>query len=480
MMSAVKPLMNAPRRNGPPMKSFSSKPASARPKKPSSASRPSTAKSDAMQANAQVTILDRRARFCRGVRTTRGYALDFTRILGMPISKLGTFRATISGFCLIAIGLCFTRWAYTPLVPSMIDGGWVDKPEAGYLGGFNSLGYMIGCVIAIRGTRWRGPRGWMRFAILLAIASVAMGIVDLGFTWLATARLAAGVAGAICIIHAPGTMLQQIEPRRRAACSGIAFAGAGVMIVLTSLLLPLVLHHGASAGWMFETGLTVLMGWLAWPLVSTASSAASRTGVATSREPLDARKRHLLSLLAIAYVLAAVGVTPHTLFLADYLHRDLGVSVAGSSSLFAVLGAGCAVGSLTSGVAARRIGTLSKLVVAYLLGLLAVLIVLLFESVTLVTISSFLMGVFLLQCVPLTSIRTLEIVGLDRHAAFWGLMAISFGGGLAIGGYGMSGMLALGFEYIDLFVVAAVALVAGVGLIGRSWFRRMEPIDSEA
>ncbi len=273
-------------------------------------------------------------------------------------------------------------------------------------------------------------------------------------------------------------MLQQIDGHLRVACAGIAFAGAGVMIVLTSLLLPLVLHHGPSAGWILEAGLTVLMGWLAWPLVSTASSAASRAGVAAPREALGARKRHLLLLLAIAYVLAAIGVTPHTLFLADYLHRDLGVSVAGSSSLFAVLGAGCAVGSLTSGVAAERIGTLSKLVVAYLFGLLAVLVVLLSESVTLVTISSFLMGVFLLQCVPLTSIRTLEIVGLDRHASFWGLMAISFGGGLVVAAYGMSGMLELGFRYIDLFVAAGVALVVGLGLVGRSWFRRMESFDS--
>lgn len=66
-MTAPKPQQKDPRRDGPPMKSFSSKPASARPKKPSSASRPSTANSNAMQTKAQVVILDRRARFCRVV-----------------------------------------------------------------------------------------------------------------------------------------------------------------------------------------------------------------------------------------------------------------------------------------------------------------------------------------------------------------------------------------------------------------------------
>jgi len=70
-MIATSPLVKAPRMNDPPIAIFSSKAASARPKKPSSASRPSIANIDAMQTKAPVTIRDTMARFCRDGGTAK-------------------------------------------------------------------------------------------------------------------------------------------------------------------------------------------------------------------------------------------------------------------------------------------------------------------------------------------------------------------------------------------------------------------------
>ena len=56
---------------------------------------------------------------------------------------------TLAGFSLIGIGLCLCRFAYTPLIPSMIDADWVTRSEAGFLGGFNFLGYLLGCLAAL-------------------------------------------------------------------------------------------------------------------------------------------------------------------------------------------------------------------------------------------------------------------------------------------------------------------------------------------
>ena len=49
----------------------------------------------------------------------------------------------------LGIGLCLCRFSYTPLTPSMIDADWVTRPEAGFLGGFNFLGYLLGCLAAL-------------------------------------------------------------------------------------------------------------------------------------------------------------------------------------------------------------------------------------------------------------------------------------------------------------------------------------------
>jgi len=56
------------------------------------------------------------------------------------------FYSTLAGFCMVGMGLCLCRYAYAPLVPAMIAAGWVDQAGAGYLGGFNALGYLCGAL----------------------------------------------------------------------------------------------------------------------------------------------------------------------------------------------------------------------------------------------------------------------------------------------------------------------------------------------
>jgi|TARA_R110002073_G_scaffold288294_2_gene453035 predicted MFS family arabinose efflux permease len=158
----------------------------------------------------------------------------------------------------------------------------------------------------------------------------------------------------------------------------------------------------------------------------------------------------------------SIAVVPHTLFLADYMHRDLGLSIRDSSSLFSILGAGCAVGAIYVGPLTRLVSTRWGLSINYMMATAAIAMVLLFDSVIVVASSAFLIGVSLFGVVALSSIRTLEIVGLSRHAHFWGGMALGFGAGMAAGSYAMSALLSRGFHYIDLFQIAQVTVICAL------------------
>ena len=386
----------------------------------------------------------------------------------MPKDRPSPIYATIAGFCLVATGLCLCRFAYTPLIPSLIDAKWVDRAQAGYLGGFNCLGYIIACVAGICLPNLIGIRLLMRTSTFLAVIGLTMCAWDFGFIWLAIGRFLAGLAGAVFVIHTPAIMLQCIDDKYKSICGGIAFSGAGVLTIAVSLCLPYVITNGPRDGWLFESALTLLMVVIGWHLISSSSN--ERHVSSLVYEPIERKERVRLFVLSTAYVLAAIGIIPHTLFLTDYLHRDLGVSASGSSSLFAIFGIGCAVGALTSGVASKFLGTRLSLSINYLIGAIAVALVLIFSSLTIVTGSAFLLGFFLLQCVPLTSMRTRELVGLNRHPHYWGLLTLAFGSGLLVGSYGMSALLSLGFEYINLFMVAEVALIMGLILILVSWW----------
>jgi len=383
--------------------------------------------------------------------------------------------ATLAGFALIGTGLCLARYAYTPLIPALINAGWVDKAGAGYLGGFNCLGYILGCIAALRLPGRVSVRWLLRGGVLVTGTGLALCAWNLGFAWLAFGRLVTGVGGALLVVHTPAVVLPHVPAAWKQVSNGIVFAGAGSVIALVSLLLPTFLAHGIAAGWLFEAGLAGVAAVIAWVLAGTAPDAAQHRDAA--QRPLEAERRLPLGLIGTAYVLAAVGITPHMLFLSDYLHRDLGVSLAASMHFFALVGAGSLVGAATSGLLARALGTSFALLFNYGLGVAAVAMVLLTHSLTVASVSAFCIGFFLMQCVALTSMKTGEITGISRHPRWWGVLTLGFGLGLAIGAYGFSGLLALGLDYIDTFRVAQGILVVALVLFACSGLRRTYEVE---
>jgi len=378
--------------------------------------------------------------------------------------------ATLAGFALIGAGLCLARYAYTPLIPALIDAGWVDKAGAGYLGGFNCLGYILGCVGALQLPRRVSIRRLLRVSVFLVPAGLVMCAWDLGFAWLALGRAVSGFGGAVLVIHTPAVALAHVPDAWKKVSNGVVFSGAGSAIALVSLLLPLFLVYGVMAGWLFQSGLGLGVVAVAWVLTGSAPDTPNRDRAV--ERALESDRRLPLALLGSAYVLAAVGVTPHMLFLSDYLHRDLGVSLSASMHFFALVGAGSLFGAATSGLLARGLGTSFALLFNYALGVSAVAMVLLTHSLSVASVSAFCIGFFLMQCVALTSMKTTEIIGLSRHPKWWGILTLGFGLGLALGAYGFSGLLSLGLEYIDTFRIAQGILLLALALFACSGLRR--------
>ena len=371
--------------------------------------------------------------------------------------------APIAGFCMIGIGLCLCRYAYTPLIPALIDEGWVTKAGAGYISGFNCVGYLLGCLGGLFLPSRVGIRRLLQISLVLAVIGQTLSAWNLGFAYFAFARAVTGMAGASLVILTPSLVLDHVPDDWKKVASGICFTGAGGAIVLVSLLLPFCASVSVTAGWLFEAGLTVAFAVIAWPLTRSAPTTASQAD-SESLSPRGRRAGISLGLLGVAYFLASIGVTPHMIFLTDYLHRDLHVPMATSSRLFSLVGLGSLIGAFSSGFIARLIGTPLSLVLNYLLGSIAVAMVLLTNDITLITISAFLMGFFLFCCVTLSSIRTGEITGIQRHPHDWGILTLGFGAGLAIGSYGLSGILSLGASYYALFVVAQAVLIVSLAL----------------
>ena len=380
----------------------------------------------------------------------------------VPARPLHPFRATLAAVCAIGIALGMSRYAYTPLIPALIRDGWVSVPQAGFLGGANCMGYLASCLLAIVLPRYLPIRSVIRLSLAIALIGGLMSAFDLGFRWLILARFVAGLSAAPLLVLTPSVLSSQISDRWKKVCSGIAFAGNGLFIVLISLTLPFFLEFDVQLSWLYEAAVTVVACILVWPLSSRASGKPLvRSEVS---DHLNGRQRKVLLGLILAYGLGAVAVQPPTLFLTDYLHRDLGLRVSEASQVFSVLGVGTAIGAGVSGLFAGLVGSRLTLFVVYVSGVISMLLVLFTSKIWALALAAGLAGVFLMGLVAMTSQRTMEAVGHAQHPKTWGTMTLAFALGLTVGSNGMSALLQYGQTYLDLFAIGFFIAFSGLVL----------------
>lgn len=61
----------------------------------------------------------------------------------------GPWRGAIAALCALLVGIGLARFAYTPLLPALVDGNWVAASQAAYLGAANLAGYLAGAVLVL-------------------------------------------------------------------------------------------------------------------------------------------------------------------------------------------------------------------------------------------------------------------------------------------------------------------------------------------
>ena len=380
----------------------------------------------------------------------------------VPARPLHPFRATLAAVCAIGIALGMSRYAYTPLIPALIRDGWVSVPQAGFLGGANCMGYLASCLLAIVLPRYLPIRSVIRLSLAIALIGGLMSAFDLGFRWLILARFVAGLSAAPLLVLTPSVLSSQISDRWKKVCSGIAFAGNGLFIVLISLTLPFFLEFDVQLSWLYEAAVTALACILVWPLSSRASGKPLVRSEVSHH--LNGGQRKVLLGLILAYGLGAVAVQPPTLFLTDYLHRDLGLRVSEASQVFSILGVGTAIGAGVSGLFAGLVGSRLTLFVVYVSGVISMLLVLFTSKIWALALAAGLAGVFLMGLVAMTSQRTMEAVGHAQHPKTWGTMTLAFALGLTVGSNGMSALLQYGQTYLDLFAIGFFIAFSGLVL----------------
>ena len=389
----------------------------------------------------------------------------------IQVSKT-TWGTACAGFAGISLGTGLLRFAYTPIVPTMIRSQWTTVPEAAWLGSANFWGGLIGMLIALPTRRSIPQQVILSAAMVTGVASLFACALDFGFTWFAVLRFIQGLAGALIMAILPGSVMEATPAAFRRIAGGITISGMGFAL-FPCLIFPSIDPYGPAAEWIVCGTLGTLC-----VLVATPFSLRAPSGNITSKSDsalrLSSSAKRPFALFMISYAVAGVSMIPDALYLSDYLVRTLNASATDASALFAWFAAGLTIGASTGGAIAQRRGSLFSLLALAAVGLIGNSLILMSASPNVVSIASFFFSLWVGGTVSMASIRTMELVGPQAHATYWPIMCIAYAIGMGISSSGFAALTQQGTPTIIYFWLVEILMVFFITFILCSYVITLE------
>ncbi len=367
-----------------------------------------------------------------------------------------------AGFSAVLVGIGLSRFAYTPLIPAIVELGWFSASQAAYAGAANLAGYLAGALLGLRLTARLPAAVVLRAMMLLAAVAFIACAWPFSFAWFSAWRFAAGLSGGALMVLAAPTVLPQVPAEKRGLAGGIIFAGVGLGIAASGTLVPALLRLGLFETWIAlgaGAGVLTLAVWRAWPQEPAATATPVEQATPPPAPVLPLR------LLCLQYGLNAAGLVPHMVFLVDHIARGLERGLSVGALYWVVFGLGAIAGPVAAGLIADRIGFKRALRAAFLVQALAVGLIVVSDSALALIVSSAVVGAAVPGVVPLVLGRVTELVGHDPAAAKrgWTAATVTFALGQAVAAYAYSFLLSqTGGDYAPIFAIAVAALLAAL------------------
>ncbi|MHB0776630.1 YbfB/YjiJ family MFS transporter [Halomonas sp. WWR20] len=381
-----------------------------------------------------------------------------------PSHSSGPLRLIVIGAASTFAGLGLGRFAYATLLPEMLEAGWFDAAEGGYIGAANLLGYLLGALSSASLMARFSSRTIVRVTMALIALSFVASAWPAPFAWFAFWRLIAGIAGAVLMVVGTSSMLGAMHESERKRGGPCLFLGIGLGIVLSATLVPTLMPFGLSSVWLGLAVASLLPLWLAlrpWPVAER----PKMTRGPRRTEPLDRHLRWPVVAVLVAYGLDAIGFVPHTLFWVDAIEHQFGHAAGIGALQWGIFGLGALCGPFIAGALASRLGWHRSLMAAFVTKGTAVLLPVLTPALWSVSLSSFWVGALIPGIVALTSGRLNELGGATRHPALWGRATASFALAQALGAYLFAALYAHLTTPAWIFPMAAGSLLWGAILL---------------
>jgi predicted MFS family arabinose efflux permease len=360
---------------------------------------------------------------------------------------------------LVSIGLA--RFAYTPLIPALIQAHWFSASDVVYLGAANLVGYLIGALIGRPVAQHTSNKTALRLMMFAVTVSFFACGFPLSVSWFFGWRLLSGVAGGAIMVLVAATVLPHVPASRRGLASGAIFLGIGLGIAGSGTIVPPLLSLGLQQTW-FGLGLLSLVltaaSWFGWP------SEVHHAAVAPTTDELRIATDPRVYLLFAQYAFMAAGLVPAMVFLVDYVARGLGAGPHVGALIWVMYGLGAIIGPVSYGFLADQFGAKVSIRLVLVVQAIAVGLLSISSSFVALALLAVILGSFPPGIVPLALARVHELIPQHhQQQVAWSRATVSFATFQAIAGFAYSALFnACGGHHALLFVIAAGAIVVAL------------------
>jgi MFS family permease len=335
---------------------------------------------------------------------------------------------SLAGLTALAVAMGIGRFAFTPILPLMLEEDLLSLGNGGMLASANYIGYLLGAIgaafISIRPER-AIPAGMLA----IGLATIAMALNVPLSAWLLL-RCIAGIASAWVLVSVSAWSLNALAEYERPFLNGLVFAGVGIGIAVTGLIcLMLTAFHGtASIAWMGIGVLALLLAALTWRVFAEATAAALESHV---NVPSTFRWNSYSVWMTIVYGIFGFGYIIPATFLPVMARNALPDPTlsAWTWPLFGTIGA---ISVLFTGKLVKRIGNLRLWAACHVILAVGVALPALFDGLLPVVLSAICVGGTFMM-ITLAAMQEAKAAAPGRSGTLIAGMTAAFATGQIIG-----------------------------------------------
>jgi len=237
------------------------------------------------------------------------------------------FNILLAGILSITIGLGVARFAFTSLLPTMLD-DFLTLTHAGWLASINFAGYLSGAIFTMFIKDINKKVHYFRLGIIISVLTTIVLATTTDETIWFVSRIIAGFGSGLVLVIGGAIVMEKITYENKTKAMGIHFSGIGIGIVICEVISQYSLLTG-----------TWVDGWKALVIYAVIASLYVTRILSFDHEVKKTAPAHKMEfsiftpyviLIILAYFTEGVGFVVQGTFLPDIINSLEGLDGYGS------------------------------------------------------------------------------------------------------------------------------------------------------